>query len=69
MDHPEVVAFYHDHGIDHVHNSWEAIRRCYQWREQLLSADPPRLRVAVPLEGDTFHATLDETGTVIEIDR
>lgn len=68
-DHPEIVDFYHDHGIDHGHNSWETIRRCYQWREQLLSADPPRLRVTVPLEGDKFHATLDETGTVVEIDR
>ena len=68
-DYPEVVAFYHDHGIDHVHNSWEAIHRYFQWCEQLLSADPPRLRVTVPLEGDEIHVTLDETGTVVGIDK
>jgi ribosomal protein L37AE/L43A len=57
--HPDVVAFYHDHGIDHVHNSWETIQRCFGWCEHLLSADPPRLRVTVPLEEDELHATLD----------
>lgn len=68
-DHPEVVAFYHDHGIQHVHNSWEAIRRCFQWHEKQLSADPLRLRVTVPLEGDELHATIDETGTIVKIER
>lgn len=68
--HPTVVAFYHDHGIDHVHtDSWNAMLRGFEWREQLLSVDPPRLRITVPLEGDELHATIDETGTVVEIDR
>lgn len=70
QNHPAVVTFYHGHGIDHVHtDSWEAMRRGFEWREQLLSVDPPRLRVTVPLEGDELHATIDETGTVVEINR
>lgn len=66
--HPAVVSFYHEHGVDHVHESWAAIRRCFGWREHLLSTDPPRLQVTVPLEGDELHATVDETGNVVEID-
>lgn len=68
-DHPDIVTYYLDHGIDHVHNSWESIRRCFEWREELLTEDPPKLQVTVPVEGDELHAILDETGAVVEIQR
>lgn len=69
QNHPALVAFYHDHGIEHVHtDSWAAMVRGFGWHEELLSRDPPRLRVTVPLEGDEFRVTLDEEGEIVEID-
>lgn len=68
-NHPDVIAFYHDHGIHHVHNSWTAIRRCFEWREHLRATDPLRLQVTVPLQDEALHAAIDETGTVLELEQ
>lgn len=70
QSHPAVVAFYHDHGVDHVHtNSWDGMLRGFEWQEELLSVEPPRLRITVPLAGDELQATLDETGTIVGVER
>lgn len=66
---PALISFYYDHGIGHVHSSWEAIRRGLEWHETLLSADPIRLRLTVILDEDELHLTLNDTGIVIGIDR
>jgi hypothetical protein len=63
--HPALIAFYHDRGIDHAHDSWSAMRRSFQWHEELLSSDPPRIRIIVPHEGDELHVTLNEVGSVV----
>lgn len=68
-NHPDVVAFYSDHDINHRHNSWEAICRCFGWEEHLLSPDPPRLQVTIQAADDELRATLDETGAVTQVER
>lgn len=74
LDHPAIISFYDDHGID---TRWDIddIDRCLQNAERLwemehslLSTNPVRIRVTVPREGDELQLTLDEEGTVIEID-
>lgn len=65
--HPALIAFYHEHGVNHVPHSWDGMRRSFEWREELRSTEPPRLGVTVPYEGDELHATIDETGTVVDV--
>ncbi|WP_254545031.1 winged helix-turn-helix domain-containing protein [Halomarina pelagica] len=67
--HPAVVSFYYERGIEHASVSWEAICRSFEWREELLATDPTRLRITVPHRGDELRVVLDETGTVVEVDR
>lgn len=69
LRHPALVSFYYERGIEHVPDSWDAICRCIHWREERHSLDPPRLRVVVLHEGDELRATIDETGTVVDVDR
>jgi hypothetical protein len=63
---PALISFYYDHGVDHDPNSWEAIKRSLEWREELLSTDPVRLQIIVPYENNELLVVLDETGTVID---
>ena len=67
--HPAVVSFFYDRGVELVHTSWESVRRGFDWDEELLSVDPPELRVKVSHEGDELALELDETGTVVGVDR
>lgn len=67
--HPALVAFYYERGVDHIPSSWGAIRRGLEWREDLLSMDPTELRITVTLDEDELRITLDETGTVVDVDR
>lgn len=67
--HPALIAFYHERGVDHWDNTWEAMRRAYTWREELLSADPPEVRVTVTHEGETLSATVDGAATVSGVER
>lgn len=66
--HPATVSFYYDHGVEHVQSSWTAIRRGFEWREKLLSSNPIKLRITVSHERDELDATLDETGTVVDVE-
>ncbi len=66
--HPEGVAFFRDHGVD--------VRRRPLWAAEFYdpvtvttTTDPPRLRVAVELDGDELVGTFDESLTAREITR
>lgn len=58
-----------EHGFDRVHNSLAGNRRWFGWRERLRSTAPLRRGITLPAEDDELHATIDETGTVVEIAR
>lgn len=76
MHHPSVVAFYHDRGIPVQYESAE--RGSFQPRFQeidhgeeieyeLVSTDPPRVRVTFRHEGDELALTLDEGVNVVDV--
>ncbi|WP_136592302.1 winged helix-turn-helix domain-containing protein [Salinigranum halophilum] len=66
-DHPALVAFYYDHGVEHVPATWAAITRGLHWREALVSTDPASLRVTVRHAGERLDFLLDETATVVDV--
>jgi DNA-binding transcriptional ArsR family regulator len=76
LHHPAVVAFYYDRGIPVQYES--AGTGSFQPRFQeidfgkdvgyeLLSADPPRVRVTFRHEGDELALTLDEEANVVDV--
>lgn len=68
LTHPAVVAFFHQHGIDHAHASWPAMARGDDCREELVSADPVRLRITVSAGEDELAVTVNESLTVVDVE-
>lgn len=66
-DHPALIAFYHEHGVEHRENTWASMRRVYGWEIEPVD-DPPVLEVTVCHEGDELTATIDESATVTHIE-
>ncbi|MFB6211216.1 MAG: ArsR/SmtB family transcription factor [Halobacteriales archaeon] len=64
--HAAVTAFYYDHGIDHEFVSWDAYRRSWTYDEEILSTEPIRIRITVPLEDSRLDLTVDDTLCVVE---
>lgn len=73
-DHPAVISFYYEHGIDITYDTGdiEGFYRVWDllWKQEhaLVSTDPLRIRVAVPCEDDELHLLLDSDLNIIEID-
>ena len=64
LDHPAVVAFYHEHGVDlRERPIWNVGE---EWREQLLSSEPLAVRVSTALEGDGLELFVARDGSVVE---
>lgn len=66
-NHPAVNAFYYDHGIEFHLATYEHRAYLLTFQEELISEDPLRILVTIPLDGDELHVTVDEEGTVIEV--
>ncbi|MGM0605225.1 MAG: DUF7351 domain-containing protein [Halobacteriota archaeon] len=66
---PSVTEFYREHGVDHRFESWETFKRSMAIDEVLVATDPVRMRLTVPCEDDRLQLTLDETATVLDVDR
>lgn len=73
IDHPAVVAFYFNRGVplqyeDGV-NYQPRIESNLQAHldQELVSADPPRVRVTLQYEGDELQLTLDEKLNVVDV--
>ena len=64
LEHPAVVAFYHEHAVDvRDRPIWNVGE---EWREQLLSSDPLAVRVSTALEGDGLELFVAGDGSVVE---
>lgn len=67
--HPAVTAFYHKHGIEHRFATWETVVRSCQVVEELISEDPLRMRMTIPVGDDILQLTLDDELNVLDVDQ
>lgn len=72
-NHPAVISFLHERDvdmtfdIDDVETSKRTWELFWELDHALISADPIRIRVVVPCQGDELHLLLDEELDVIEV--
>jgi hypothetical protein len=66
LDHPAVVAFHHDHGVDVRERSSVEVESAV---ERVTSEDPPRTRVELEPGDERLALTLDDDGAVLETER
>lgn len=59
LNHSDVAAKYHEHGMDHRFASWETVDRSFQVDEKLVSEDPLELRLTIPMRDDVERVTID----------
>jgi hypothetical protein len=64
---PPVIAFFDDHGIEHVHASWDAMARADDCQEELISTDPVGMAFTFTADGDERTVTIDKTLSVVNI--
>ncbi|RJS98455.1 helix-turn-helix transcriptional regulator [Halococcus sp. IIIV-5B] len=69
LDHPEVVAFYHDHDIDVRESSLWRFVAVTEDRARVLETDPLRIVVVYPAADEHLRLTLDEDLAVVAVDR
>jgi hypothetical protein len=65
--HPVVVAFFYDHGIEFDLATYEQRAHLLDFEEELLSEDPLRIRISVPLEGDVLGLTYDDRMELVDV--
>ncbi len=72
--HPRVVAFYANRGFEIGYNTTDfaAIVRILQamsdHQQELVSTDPPRVRVTIRYEGDELCLTIDDSMNVVDVE-
>lgn len=70
LEHPAVVSFYHEKGIDIVGMPyWEFQSMARDFIESLLDEDPWRAAIELEADGESLTLTLDETFEVVDVDR
>lgn len=67
LEHPSVVAFYHDHDIDLADRPLWNVGR--EWRERVLSIDPVCVRVSAVLDDDLLELFVDRDLDVVDARR
>jgi hypothetical protein len=67
--HPAVVAFYYEHGIEFDLATYEQRMLILDYREELVSEDPLRIRISVPLNDEELRLTFDEQMNAIDVSR
>jgi predicted RNA-binding Zn-ribbon protein involved in translation (DUF1610 family) len=67
LDHPAVVAFYHEHGVDvGTRPVWNVGS---EWRERVLSTDPWAVRVSTVLDGDGLALFVAGDARIVDTER
>lgn len=75
IGHSDVVAFYHDHGVDvHTHSTdFEAAHTVLESMrahgQEVVSADPVRVRVTVRADDEELRLVFDDSLAVVDSDR
>jgi hypothetical protein len=69
LDQSDVVSFYRDHGIDLCSEPYWKLTWCVSDQyTTVLSRDPWKLRVDIPLDDETLSVTLDDDLAVVEVE-
>ncbi|MEZ3116162.1 ArsR/SmtB family transcription factor [Halobaculum sp. MBLA0147] len=68
VDHPAVVGFYYDRGVDVRERSVWAFGATDPGNQSVRGRDPLRVSVTYECEGDTLTLVIDDTVTVTEIE-
>lgn len=68
VTHPTVHAFYHDHGYDPFGHGWLRIQAETITDQTIVSDDPLEIQTEILIDEDRLTVTLDETGTVVNVD-
>jgi hypothetical protein len=66
---PAVTAFYYEHGIEFDLATYEQRTLLLDVEKELLSEDPLRIRITIPLEDDELSLTFDGKMEVIDVSR
>ena len=67
--HPAVLGFYYDHGIDLTETPSWRVSGQESLTTDLLSDDPPRVRVSIAVDDESLVAVVDESLEVVSVDR
>ena len=66
---PEAVAFYHDHGVEFDLATHEQRALLLDFREEVVSEDPLRIRITIPADDEELRLTYDDRMAVVETSR
>ena len=66
---PAVTAFYYEHGIEFDFSTVDQFSLLLDVEKELLSEDPLRIRMTIPVEGDKLSLTLDGQMEAVSIER
>jgi DNA-binding transcriptional ArsR family regulator len=66
---PAVIAFYYEHDVEFDLATYEQRALLLDLEEELLSEDPLRIRISIPLEDETLRLTYDERMEVVDVNR
>jgi DNA-binding transcriptional ArsR family regulator len=73
LNHPAVIAFYHDHGLDETipfrKLTWENAEYVRNVTQEVVERDPYRFRVRIPIEDEAIVVHLDERLDVRSVER
>lgn len=69
LDHPAVVQFHADHGVDLRHDPFWSVPWLLDEPATVESEDPLRVRLDAEIDGDRLTLTLDESLAVVAVDR
>ncbi|MFT4930991.1 MAG: hypothetical protein ACI91T_000865 [Natronomonas sp.] len=69
LEHPAVVSFYYDHGVDVREGSIWRFGALTNERSRILDDDPFRATVAYPADDERLTLTVDDELTVLDVER
>jgi DNA-binding transcriptional ArsR family regulator len=73
LNHPAVIAFYHDHGLDETipfrKLTWDNARYVRQIDQEIVGTDPYRFRVRIEVDDDALVVVLDDDLDVLSVER
>jgi hypothetical protein len=73
LNHPAVIAFYHDHGLDETipfrKLTWDNARYVRNIDQAVVETDPYRFRVRIEVDDDALVVMLDDELDVLSVER